>query len=360
MISNIHKKNPLQVHIPYFDFIALDKDFILELSETSDNRPLITTSTNEIQITPHNTNIQIQDQNELLSDTSESQVQYSQQSLQITQRIIQQPLNVQFENLSLQLDDNHDYENNQDELKDPNPALDTHSTDPTIVSNAVLVPVRNVEEQNLRHNTEQDPQYLIQGSSTLSTTNTNIKQTPIQSPISRNCDPPSLLESDKYTSSSTSQQSSTFINNINGRMYYTRPRFTFPSPSTPGNTSVATHSYTQTQTTSDPNIPTIFNKNLIHTNLPPNIVNSRPALQTIPTNPLQYNLSSTNTHTTQHFKFFLQHNTQTTTSSSSIQYQNIAVPSTSSIITKPYFTPNHKIQQTKTIYEQIPRIQFII
>ena len=92
-------KNPLQFHIPYFDVITLDNDFMVELSETSDNRPYITTSTTEIQITPHNTNVQVQDKNELLSDTSESQVQYSQPGPQITQPIIQQPLNVQFENL---------------------------------------------------------------------------------------------------------------------------------------------------------------------------------------------------------------------------------------------------------------------
>ena len=43
---------------------------------------------------------------------------------------------------------------------------------------------------------------------------------------------------------------------------------------------------------------------MIHTNPHPNIVNSsslyRPPLQTIPTNPLQYNLSGTNTHKTRH------------------------------------------------------------
>ena len=251
-------KNPLQFHIPYFDNITLDNDFIVELSETSDNRPYFTTSTNEIQITPHNTNIQIQDPKELLSDTSESQVQYSQQIPQIIQPIIQQPLNVQFENLSFQLDVNHDNKINQDELQDPSFALDTHSTDPTIDSNAVLVPVRHDEDQDMRHNTEQDPQYLIQGSSTLSTT-TNITQPPIQPPISRNYDPPHLPECYTYTSSSTSQQPSTFNNNINGLIYLTRPRFTFQSPSTPENTSVTTHQYTQAPNTSDPNIRTTFN-----------------------------------------------------------------------------------------------------
>ena len=80
--------------------------------------------------------------------------------------------------MSFQFDDNHDNVTNQDELQDPSPVLDTQSTDPTIDSNAVLVPVRHVENQDIRRNTEQDPQYLIQGSSTLSTTNTNITQPP--------------------------------------------------------------------------------------------------------------------------------------------------------------------------------------
>ena len=82
---------------------------------------------------------------------------------------------------------------------------------------------------------------------------------------------------------------------------------------------------------------------MIHTNPLPNIVNSstlsRPPLQTIPTNPLEYNLSSTNTHTTQHSISSLEHNTQTTTSSNAIQYKNIPIPSTSSNRTNPYFTP---------------------
>ena len=38
---------------------------------------------------------------------------------------------------------------------------------------------------------------------------------------------------------------------------------------------VTTHPYTQAQNTSDPNIPTPFNINMIHTNPPPIIVNSR-------------------------------------------------------------------------------------
>ena len=209
------------------------------------------------------------------------------------------------------------------------------------------IPVRNVEEQDIIHNTEQDTQYLIQGSSTLSTTKCNIPQPPIQPPISKNYDPTPPPESDTYTSSSTSQQPSTFNNNINGLINNTRLGFTFQSPLTPEGTLVTTHPYTQAQNSSDPNIPTTFNFNMIHTNPPPIFINcgtlSRPPLQTISTNPLQYISSSTNIHNTQHSIYSLEHNTQTVTSTNSIQHQNIPVPSTSSIRTNPCFTPTSQI-----------------
>ena len=244
--------------------------------------------------------------------------------------------------MSIQPDDNHNNDT-QDEPQDPNSTLDTQSTDPTVDSYAFLVPVRRVEEQDVRRYTEQDPEYLIQGSSTLYSTNTNITQPP----ISRNYDPPPSPEPDAYTSSRTSQQPSTFINNINGLIYNARPRFTFQSPSTPESTSVTTHPYTQAQNTSDPNTPTTFNIYMIHTNPHPKFVNSRtpsrPPLQTIPTNPLQYNLSSTNTNKTHNSIHSLEQYTQTTTSSNYIQYQNIPVPSTSSFRTNPYFTPTSQI-----------------
>ena len=192
--------NPLELHIPYFDIIAFDNNFIVELSETSDNRPNATISKTEIHKTPDDHSIQNHDPNELLSDTSESQVQNSQQSPQRTQPITQQPSNVQLENLSLQPNDNQDNNNkNQDEIQNPNPTLDTQSTHFTVDLNASLVPVRQVEEQNITHNTEQDPQYLIQGSSTLSATNTTIPQLLIQLPLPRNYDLPPQPESDTYT-----------------------------------------------------------------------------------------------------------------------------------------------------------------
>ena len=101
--------------------------------------------------------------------------------------------NVQIENLFIQPNENPNNDNNQDELQSPNPTLDTQSTALTVDSNAFLVPVRRVEEQNIRPNTEQDPEHLIHGSSNLSTTNTTMSQPPNQPPTSRNYDPPPHL-----------------------------------------------------------------------------------------------------------------------------------------------------------------------
>ena len=42
-----------------------------------------------------------------------------------------------------------------------------------------MVPIRPIENQDILHNIEQDPQYLIQGSSTLSNTTNTIPQPPI-------------------------------------------------------------------------------------------------------------------------------------------------------------------------------------
>ena len=249
--------------------------------------------------------------------------------------------------MSFQSDENHNNDNDQGQLQLTNPTLDTQSIDLTVDSNILMVPIRPIENQDTSHKIEQGPQYLIQGSSTLSTTTNTIPQPP----ISRNYDPPPLPESDTYTSSSISQHPRSFNNNLNGLICNTRPQFSFRSPSPPKRTSVTTHPYTQTQNTFDPNIPTTFNINMIHTNPSPNIVTSgtlsRPPLQTIPNNPLQYISSSTNTHNTQHSIHSLEQNAQINPSNTSFQHCNVPMPSCSSNKPNPYFTPTSQIPTNK-------------
>ena len=99
----ISKINNTSIHyiLIYLILKLLLSIIIVEHSETSDNPPYTTTSTTEINTTSYNTNIQIQDPNELLYDTSNSQVQDTQQSPQRTPPITHQPPNAQFENMSL-------------------------------------------------------------------------------------------------------------------------------------------------------------------------------------------------------------------------------------------------------------------
>ena len=141
----------------------------------------------------------------------------------------QQQPNIQLENLSLRPNENLDGDNNQDDLQTPYPTLDNQITAHTVDSNAILVPIRVVTEQDLQH--------VTQDLSILSTNNTTITQPQTQPTTFRNNDPPPPHEYDTSTSSSTSQQPSSSNNNINGLITNTRPQFKFRSPSTPERSS---------------------------------------------------------------------------------------------------------------------------
>ena len=92
----------IRTPIPFFDIITFDENFIVEYSETSDSQTYAI-PTIETQTTSDDTNIQIHDPKEILSATSESQVQCPQQDPQTTQPMIQQQPNIQLENFSLPL-----------------------------------------------------------------------------------------------------------------------------------------------------------------------------------------------------------------------------------------------------------------
>ena len=68
-----------------------------------------------------------------------------------------------------------------------------------------------------------------------------------------------------------------------------------------------------------------------------------PPLQVIPNNPSQYNLSSTNTHNTQHSIRSLEQNSHISTSNNYVQHHNVPIPSSYSIRTNPYFTATSQI-----------------
>ena len=130
-------------------------------------------------------------------------------------------------------------------------------------------------------------------------------------------------------------------------MTNSRPQFTLRSPSTPECSSVTTHPYNPAQKTTATNIPSTFKNIMLHTNPPLTFVTSsthfRPPLPTFPTNPLQYILSNTNIHITQHSVYPLVHNPQAVTSNTTKQNNNVAIPADSSIRTNPFVTPKTHI-----------------
>ena len=124
-------------------------------------------------------------------------------------------------------------------------------------------------------------------------------------------------------------------NKINGLITNTRPKFTFRSPSTPEQSSVTTHALQQKilllQIYQSPLTLICYIQFFL--------TRSRPTIPTIPTNPFQYNLSSTNIHTTQHSVYLIVHKTEAVTSNTTVQNNNVAVPSGSSNGTNPFVTP---------------------
>ena len=80
--------NPLELHIPYFDTIIFDDHFIVEQSETSDNRPYSSTNgTLESRLLLEDPNTQLDDQTQfLLQGSSILQKEPRHQDSQITQQ----------------------------------------------------------------------------------------------------------------------------------------------------------------------------------------------------------------------------------------------------------------------------------
>ena len=150
----------------------------------------------------------------------------------------------------------------------------------------------NKQNQDNTLNTNQD------NTSVLSTSDTNVTQpSQTQTSLRQNYDPPSIPPqfSNKINTQNSPQQSSSNIQHTN-TVYFRTP--TPPSPP-----EIQTSTYTPAQSNPVQNVQTGLNINTIHSNPPFNYTTSRhlsrPPLQPISTNPLSYDLTSTNSSHTQ-------------------------------------------------------------
>ena len=177
-------------------------------------------------------------------------------------------------------------------------------------SNLIQVPTHNItlsetqnHNQNNTFNTTQDKTSVLSTSNTTNTQPSQAQPSPRQT-----YDPPSIPSQflTQTYSHNSPQQGSSNTQHTNTVQFQTQ---TPPSPPT-----IQTSTYTPAQNNTIQNIQTGLNLNTLHSNPPSNYTTSRhlsrPPLQTILTNPLSYNLTSTNT------SYLQQPSTQTSQSQS--------------------------------------------
>ena len=161
------------------------------------------------------------------------------------------------------------------------------------VHNITQTPINDQNRNDTTHDTNQD------NTSTLSTSITHkAQQFQTQQTLPRNYDPPPLPSqlATQTTSHNSPQQGSSNTQTTNTVQFQTTTPTTQPI--------VQTLAYTPAQNTQTQNIQTTLTTNTLHSNAIPNYTTSRtlsrPPLQTIPTNPLSYSLTSTNPNYIQH------------------------------------------------------------
>ena len=357
--KHLHYRDLTSINVTHFEQINLDHNFVLEHSETSDNRPYITSDTSYTTTSEEQT-------------TSVEPSYTRQQSEQSEQSEQDSPIQDALVNLFQNPDPSQEQplyppQSQVSDIRQPNPSetntihntsdfseetvQNTRSFTITDDSNLVIIPTHNItpneftnQNQDNTSNTNPD------NTSILSTSNTNItqpSQTQILSP--RNYNPPSVppqFSTQINTHDSPHQSSSntpyTAQNNITVH---------FQTPTPPSSSEIHTSTYTPAQTNSVQTTQTL-NINTIHSNPSTNYTTarhlSRPPLQPILTNPLSYSLTSTNPSHTQQSQInyntpnplntlFSQHTSNTTTPTLQTSQFHIPHPPSTTIRTNPHF-----------------------
>ena len=273
VIKNEHKhlqyRDPTSFNTTHLEQINLDHKFITEHFETSDNRPYITTN---------------------ISPETISEEQLSNVVLQVSDLQHINPSETATIHNTSELSE----ETEQPEEQTEQTVQNTQSLTITNDSNLIQIPIHNItteetnsQNQDTTSNTTQD------NTSVLSTSHTNITQpSQIHRPPRQNYDPPSLpsqfVNSNNTHDSPQQGSSNTQHTNI--------VHFQTSTPSSPPQTQTST--YTPAQNNPFQNVQTGLNINTNHSNPPFHYTTSRhlsrPPLQPILTNPLSYNLTSTN------------------------------------------------------------------
>ena len=362
----------------YFEQVNLDHNFSVEYSETTDSRPYITTNVSpETSPEEQTSNVEEQTSNVIPQYTRQDIVQIEQDNIthlfQSQERHQLNPLYPQLTQTSdiklLNPSETATTQNVPEISKETIQTVqNTQSFTITNDSNIIQVPTHNIT-QHEAYNQDQDNTLNTTQDNTcvLSTSHTNITQ-PSQTQTSprQNYDPPSIPPqfSTQINTHNYPQQGSSNTQHTN--------TVHFQTPIPPSHSAIQTSAYTPAQSNPVQNVQTGLSINTIHSNPPFNYTTSRhlsrPPLQPILTNPLSYNLKSTNSsHTQQSQTNNNRHNSlntfppQTsntitpTLENSQLQIHN---PPSTSIRTNPHFhnTPTTSFTNTSNVptYNTVP------
>ena len=322
--KHLHYIDLTSLNVTHFEQINLDHNFVLEHSETSDNRPYTTSDTSHTTTHKEQTsNTQpsyIRQQSEQ-SEQSEQESPTQETLVNLFQNPDSPPRQPQLQVSDIQLPNPSETNtiHNTSEFSEET-VQNTRSSTITDDSNLIIIPTHTITQNEITNqNQDNTSNTNPDNTSVLSTSNTTIthpSHTQILSP--RNYNPPSVPPqfSTQINTHNSPQQSSSNTHSITQNNNTVH----FQTPTPPSSSEIQTLTYTPAQTNSVQNTQPTLNINTIHSNPSSNYTTarqlSRPPLQPILTNPLSYNLTSTNpSHTQQSQINYNTHNQLNTLSS---------------------------------------------
>ena len=301
--KHLHYRDLTSLNVTHLEQINLDSTFILEHSETSDNRPFTTSDTSH-ETTPEEQTSSVEplytrqqsEQSEQESPEQEALVNLFQNPDLPQEQLLYSPQSqapdIQQPNLSETNTIHNTSEFSEETVQN------TRSLTITDDSNRIIIPTHNITQNDITNQSQDNTSNINQdNTSILSTSNTNItqpSQTQILSP--RNYNPPPVppqfsTQINTHNSPQPSSSNTHYIAQNTNTVH-------FQTPTPPSSSKIQTSTYTPAQTNSVQTTQPTLNINTIHSNPSSNYTTarhlSRPPLQPILPNPLSYSLTSTN------------------------------------------------------------------
>ena len=278
--KHFHYRDLTSFNVTHFEQINLDHNFVLEHSETSDNRPFVTPDTSH-ETTPEEQTSSVEpsytrqqsEQSEQESPTQEALVNLFQNPVLTQEQPLYPPLSQVSDTQQPNPSETNTIHNTSEFSEET--VQNTRSFTITDDSNLITIPTHNITQNEITNQSQDNTSNTNpDNTSVLSTSNTNItqpSQTQILSP--RNYNPPSVppqFSTQINTHDSPQQRSSNthYIAQNTNTVH-------FQTPTLPSSSEIQTSTYTPAQTNSVQTTQPTLNINKIHSNPSSNYTTAR-------------------------------------------------------------------------------------